>query len=189
MKSSIVKILSDEDKLASYIHELEEDISKTETVDVKLDLVLDNILNMFANFTDRRALKSTNIEAVTNLLKLKSELPMKRIQTKKMILEVLTKKNEMDIKAKTADATSKLAGGASDVLRAIFMKLDEQKIHPKVSDDEILQIECKDIIDVPVNQILANNNDESEVTDIVSLQKTLDIENYESLNVEEEQDA
>ena len=188
MKSSIVKILSDEDKLTSYIHELEDDISKTETVDVKLDLVLDNILNMFSNFTDRRALKSTNIEAVTNLLKLKSELPMKRIQTKKLILDVLTKKNEMDIKAKTADATSKLAGGASDVLRAIFMKLDEQRIHPRVSDEDMLQIECKDIIDVPINQILIEN-DEPEVTDIVSLQKTLDIENYESFNVEEEQDA
>jgi hypothetical protein len=185
VKSSIVKILSDEDRLASYINELEEDISKTEIIDAKLDLVLDNILNMFSNFADRRALKSTNIEAVTNLFKLKSELPMKRIQTKKMILDILTKKNEMDIKAKTADATSKLAGGASDVLRAIFMKLDEQKIHPRVFDDEVLQIECKDIIDVPIDQTIIENED-SEVTDIVSLQKKLDIEDNESLNMEEE---
>lgn len=188
MRSSIVKILSDEDKLASYIQELEEDISKTEIIDAKLDLVLDNILNMFANFTDRRALKSTNIEAVTNLFKLKSELPMKRIQTKKMILDILTKKNELDIKAKSVDATSKLAGDTSDILRAIFMKLDEQQIHPKIFDEDTLQNECKDIIDVPADQTHIEK-EEPEVTDIVSLQKTLDNENFESFNVEEEHDA
>ncbi len=183
MKASIVKILSDDDKLREYIEALESDIENTENVDIKVDLVLDNILKMFSNFTDRRALKSTNIEAITNLLKLKSELPMKRIQTKKLILDVLTKKNELEIKNKTAEATNKLAGGTTDILRAIFMKLDQKQIHPKLIEEDVLKLECKDIIDATIV-----NNEEESSTDIVKLQNKLDIEHYEALNLEEEQD-
>lgn len=191
MKASMIKILSDDDQLREYIASLEDDIEKTELVDTKLDMVLDNILKMFDNFKDRRALKSTNIEAITNMLKLKSDLPMKRIQTKKMIMELMTKKNELELRKRTADATSQLAGGTVDILRAIYMQLDQKQIHPKIVEADVLQLECKDIIDVVAvekkEEVVID--EDPEVTDIVAIQKQLDITDYESIDSEEENNA
>ena len=55
MKQSIIKILSDDDQLNEYINSLENELEKTESVDAQLDLILDNILNLYSNFADRRA--------------------------------------------------------------------------------------------------------------------------------------
>ena len=83
MKQSLVKILSDDEQLSEYISSLESELENTELVDAKLDLILDNILSLYSNFTDRRALRASNISAVTEMLKLKADIPMRRIQTKK----------------------------------------------------------------------------------------------------------
>ena len=100
MKKSLVEILSDNEQLDEYISSLEDELEKTEFVDAQLDVVLNNILNLYSNFADRRALRASNINAITEMLKLKSELPMKRIQAKKMILDILSKKKELEIKEK-----------------------------------------------------------------------------------------
>ena len=89
MKKSIVEILKDDERLTEYIQPLEEDINKTEDADATLDLILNNILHNCDNFSDRRALKSTLIESATDLIKLKTELPMKK---KLKILLPLNKK-------------------------------------------------------------------------------------------------
>lgn len=181
MKQSLAKILSDDEQLDKYIRSLEEELAKTESVDDQVELILNNILNLYSNFTDRRALRASNISAVTEMLKLKSELPMRRIQTKKMILDILSKKRELEIREKGIDANSALAGTASDLLRAIYARLDQRNIHPEI-DADILEYECNDIIDSPksLNDVSKDPESESDlVIDVVKLQQDLDESNLD----------
>ena len=147
MKKSIVEILKDDERLTEYIQSLEEDINKTEDVDATLDLILNNILHNCDNFSDRRALKSTLIESVTDLIKLKTELPMKRVQTKKSILDIMTKKEELEIKKTQANASAAIAGSAVDMLTYLYTTLDNLHIHPMAIEDSVLDAECVNIID------------------------------------------
>lgn len=175
MKQSLAKIMDDEKKLKSYINTLELDIENTKNVDEKIDLVLDNILNMYSNFTDRRSLKASNIEAITNLLKLKSDLPMKRIQSKKLILDMMCKKTELEIKNKSAEASKDLAVSTTDFFKQVFLMLDQNKIHPKLNEEELI-IDCNDIIDVQIEQPKEKDdiNDEVSEINIEEIQKQLD---------------
>jgi len=147
LKKSIVEILKDDERLTEYIQSLEEDINKTEDMDEKLDLILDNVLKNCDDFKDRRALKSTLIESVTELIKLRTELPMKRIQSKKQILDIMTKKEELEIKKAQAKAQATIAGETVDMLTYLYTVLDDLHIHPKHLDESILEAECIDIID------------------------------------------
>lgn len=170
---SIVNIIKDDEQLTSYIESLEEELKKTENIDEQVDMILSNILKLFNNFNDRRALRASNIDAIANLIKLKSEIPMKRIQTKKIILDMLTKKKELEIKEKNANATSNLANTTSDMLKAIYQQLDNNNIHPII--EATLEETCKDIIDTPQleageNEFVENNGNE----DVVKLQKSVD---------------
>ena len=149
MKKSLVKILIDNNQLEKYIKDLEKDINATGEVDSKVELLLDNILKQYSDFNDRRSLSAKNIEAVVELLKLKADLPMKRVQTKKQILDIMTKKDELEIKKKIAKANTEVAESASDVLKLIFNALDQRQIHPTVVDVE-KESEYLDIIDVPL---------------------------------------
>jgi len=149
MKKSLVKILINNNQLENYIKDLEKDINKTSEVDSKVELLLDNILKQYSDFNDRRSLSAKNIEAVVELLKLKADLPMKRVQTKKQILDIMTKKDELEIKKKIAKANTEVAESASDVLKLIFNTLDQRQIHPTVVDVE-KESEYLDIIDVPL---------------------------------------
>lgn len=181
-KSTLVKILEDNSELENYIKSLEDDINNTENIDESLDLIIDNILNMFNNFTDRRSLKATNIEALGTLLKLKAELPFKRIQSKKMILDILTKKNELEIKKSNAVVNRKLANNSSEMLKAIFMQLDQNKIHPIIEDAEIIYSECSDIIDKPLSLGLNDEkNGEINIRDKVNEDATIKINSIASL--------
>jgi len=174
MKQSIIKILSDDDQLNEYINSLENELEKTESIDAQLDLILDNILNLYSNFADRRALRASNISAITEMLKLKSDLPIKRIQAKKMILDVLSKKKELEIKEKNSDTNNQLVGTTANLLNAIFSRLDQNNIHPKI-DDNILDCECSDIIDTPKSLSDTNNLKDDVIINIEKLQKELDI--------------
>ncbi|HCF37569.1 MAG TPA: hypothetical protein DER56_00600 [Thermosipho africanus] len=173
---SIVNIIKDDEQLTSYIESLEEELKKTENIDEQVDMILSNILKLFNNFNDRRALRASNIDAITNLIKLKSEIPMKRIQTKKIILDMLTKKKELEIKEKSANATSNLANTTSDMLKAIYQQLDNNNIHPII--EATLEETCKDIIDTPQLEAgeseFVENNGNEEVIDVVKLQKSVD---------------
>lgn len=149
MKKSLVKILIDNNQLESYIEDLEQDINSTGEVDNKVNLLLNNILNQYSNFNDRRSLSAKNIEAVTELLKLKADLPMKRVNTKKQILDIMTKKDELEVKKKIAKANVDMSENASEMLKLIFNALDQRQIHPVVIDIEN-ESEYLDIIDVPL---------------------------------------
>ncbi len=167
-KSTLTKILENPEELENYIQSLEKDIDNTESIDESLDLIINNILNMYNNFTDRRSLKSSNIEAIGSLLKLKAELPFKRIQTKKTILDMLTKKNEIEIKKSNAASTKQLANNSSDMLRAIFMQLDKNKIHPIIEDVEVVYEECSDIIGKPLEIGLNTSENEEDKKELSS---------------------
>ncbi len=178
MRKSLVELLSDSEQLNEYISSLEDELEKTESVDIQLDIVLNNILSLYSNFADRRALRASNISAITEMFKLKSELPMKRIQAKKMILDILSKKKELEIKEKNSEANNQLAGTAVGVLAAVFNRLDQNNIHPEI-DDNILECECRDIIDTPQSLNDINIFVDDIVADVEKIQEELDIENEE----------
>jgi len=192
MKKSLVKILIDNNQLEKYIKDLEKDINATGEVDSKVELLLTNILKQYSDFNDRRALSARNIEAVTELLKLKADLPMKRVQTKKHILDIMTKKDELEIKKKIVKANTDIAESTSELLKLIFNTLDQRQIHPVVIDVEN-DPEYLDIIDVPLieeetkeekennvkeeeNQVVDLNDEQQQ---ILLLQSTLDNRNME----------
>lgn len=192
MKKSLVKILIDNNQLEKYIKDLEKDIDATGEVDSKVELLLTNILKQYSDFNDRRALSARNIEAVTELLKLKADLPMKRVQTKKHILDIMTKKDELEIKKKIVKANTDIAESTSELLKLIFNTLDQRQIHPVVIDVEN-DPEYLDIIDVPLieeetkeekennvkeeeNQVVDLNDEQQQ---ILLLQSTLDNRNME----------
>jgi len=192
MKKSLVKILIDNNQLEKYIKDLEKDINATGEVYSKVELLLTNILKQYSDFNDRRALSARNIEAVTELLKLKADLPMKRVQTKKHILDIMTKKDELEIKKKIVKANTDIAESTSELLKLIFNTLDQRQIHPVVIDVEN-DPEYLDIIDVPLieeetkeekennvkeeeNQVVDLNDEQQQ---ILLLQSTLDNRNME----------
>ncbi|MFA6621945.1 MAG: hypothetical protein WCV43_06305 [Candidatus Caldatribacteriota bacterium] len=187
-----MKILIDNNQLEKYIKDLEKDINATGEVDSKVELLLTNILKQYSDFNDRRALSARNIEAVTELLKLKADLPMKRVQTKKHILDIMTKKDELEIKKKIVKANTDIAESTSELLKLIFNTLDQRQIHPVVIDVEN-DPEYLDIIDVPLieeetkeekennvkeeeNQVVDLNDEQQQ---ILLLQSTLDNRNME----------
>lgn len=148
MNKTITEILNNDEALSDYVKELEKDIDNTEKTSEQVDEMLSNILNLLDNFKDRRALRGSTMDAVTNLLRLKADLPMNRIKAKNDILKILTKKKEMEIKAQQATATEALAAGVGNSLSSILNRLDNEKIHPRKLTDEEIKTECYTIIDV-----------------------------------------
>ena len=178
-KKSIVDIFKDEEQLSEYILSLEDDIAKSEVVDDKVNELLDNLLYMFNDFNDKRALRASNIEAITNLLKLKADLPMQRVKIKKTALDILTKKKELEIKDKAATAVGNIAMSSGELLRSIYLKLDQYSIHPEIANNEILEAECCEIIEKPkelvaISKISEKEEIDTQVVDIAKLQQTLD---------------
>jgi len=189
MKRLNIDLLKDEEQLNKYIDSLEEELEKTESVDQQVDLILNNILNLFSNFNDRRALRASNIEAITNMLRLKSELPLKRIQTKKAILDILTKKKELEIKEKSCDASYQLAGTAGNLLLAVFNKLDQNNIHPEI-DDHTLEAECHDIIDTQQDVAAITSTSKQKPVEYISVEKLQrELDEEESIVTEDNQNG
>ncbi len=174
-KNSLTEIFEDENKLSEYIQSLEFDIESTSSVDATVDELIENLLKAFDGFKDRRSLRASNIDAMTNLLKFKTELPLQRIRLKKTVLDIMTKKKELEIKEKTANAASQIAENSSHLLRNIFLKLDEQNIHPIIDEAEIIEIECSGILEKPKSL----SESISEEIDVAKLQESLDLEESE----------
>lgn len=146
----MIDILENKDTLNDYIISLENDIDSTKATDEKVDEVLNNILENFDNFKDRRALRASNISAVTELLRLKAELPQKRIQHKKTILDIMAKKEELEIKKQTANAASQIAENSVNITTLLLNSLDINNVQPDVLDVEINE-DCSDVIDTLEN--------------------------------------
>jgi hypothetical protein len=164
LKKSLVQILTDDEKLSEYVQTLEDDIDASYSVDEKVDLILDNILKKFDNFNDFRSLSAQKIESVTELLKLKSELPQKRIQTKKQILDIMSRKKELEIKGKMASATEETSNNANTLIKMLFAQLDNTKIHPIMIDDDKLKLECNNIIDTTLEKVEEPEKIEEPIT-------------------------
>lgn len=173
MNKSLTKILNDNDALNEYISDLEHDIDNTETVDNQLDTILNNILTNYDYFKDRRSLRASNFEALGTLLRLKAELPQKRIQSKRQLLDILTKKEELAIKKQEADASSTIANSTGSIINAIFNNFDINGINPKLVDADVLDDECEAILDKSEEVNTDNKKDIDNVT------KTIDKNNKE----------
>ncbi|HPO11497.1 MAG TPA: hypothetical protein PLM63_02870 [bacterium] len=174
-KTTLFEAINNEEKLEKYINDLELDISASEKVDITISMLVENLLNSFSNFTDRRHLKASNIEALTNLLKLQADLPQQRVKAKKAALDILTKKRELEIKNTAANAVNNIAVNSGELLKAIFLKLDQQNIHPALEENEILEAECSEIIEKP--KMLEESAESSkEEKSILELQTMLDSE-------------
>lgn len=183
---SLSEIFQNDEKLKDYICSLEDDIATSETVDITVDELLTNLINAFDGFKDRRTLRASNIDAITALLKLKSELPLQRVKIKKTALDILTKKKELEIKEKTASAVSNIALNSGELLRSIYLKLDQQSIHPVIDDVDVITAECSEIIEQP-KKLEAFSKVEKEQTkqsndfsDVTKLQMSLDLDSINS---------
>ncbi len=75
------------------------------------------------------------------MLKLQADLPQQRVKAKKAALDILTKKRELEIKNTAANAVNNIAVNSGELLKAIFLKLDQQNIHPALEETEILEAE------------------------------------------------
>lgn len=180
-KITLYDAINDEEKLNCYIKNLENDLASSEKIDSTVSMLINNLLDVFSNFTDKRYLRASNIDAITNLLKFQSELPSQRIKTKKVILDLLTKKKELEIKEKAATAVNNMALNSGELLKSIFLKLDQQNIHPMLEESEILEAECCEIIEQPkLTEDTINELKDVDITkNIENLQTMLDSENIE----------
>ena len=188
LKVSLKNIINDQEALNEYIEALENDIDSTIDVDSTVDTMLKNILDNYDNFKDRRALRASNISAITELLRLKAELPQKRIQHKKTILDIMTKKEELELKRQTATAASQLAENTNNMTALLLNNLDNNNIQPIILDAEISK-ECSSLIDTPEsfeNTLDLNSTDsiidETIITDAESLMTAKEINKIEVIN-------
>ena len=171
--------MQDEEALSLYIEQLENEINESENVDNDVSEVLENVLTSVGRFKDRRYLRSTYVDSIANLLKLKSELPLKRLQAKKTLFDIIAKKKELEIKDKAATAVGNIAMSSGELLRSIYLKLDQYSIHPEIANNEILEAECCEIIEKPkelvaISEISEKEEIDTQVVDIAKLQQTLD---------------
>lgn len=147
MKKKMSEILQDDTALNEYIEELNNKIEIDNNVEDKIDKILNNLLDKakFDNFNNIKYLRSTYIDSVANLLKLKTEIPLKRAQTQKLMIDILSKKKDFDLKEKALKNNEDSTKTITDSLRSLFEYLDKHEINPNVNDN--IMEESKSIID------------------------------------------
>ena len=89
------------------------------------------------------------------MLKLKTEIPLKRAQTQKLLVDILSKKKDLELKEKSLKNNEEGTKTITDSLRSVFEYLDKNDIHPQVDDIDV--IDSKSIVDDETT----NNNSES----------------------------
>lgn len=153
----MAEILQDDSALNEYLEELNEKIEIDNNLEAKIDLILENLLSKtkFDNFNNVKYLRSTYIDSVANLLKLKTEIPLKRAQTQKLLVDILSKKKDLELKEKSLKNSEEGTKTITDSLRSVFEYLDKNDIHPQVDDIDV--IDSKSIVDDETT----NNNSES----------------------------
>ena len=157
MRRKMAEILQDDSALNEYLEELNEKIEIDNNLEAKIDLILENLLSKtkFDNFNNVKYLRSTYIDSVANLLKLKTEIPLKRAQTQKLLVDILSKKKDLELKEKSLKNNEEGTKTITDSLRSVFEYLDKNDIHPQVDDIDV--IDSKSIVDDETT----NNNSES----------------------------
>lgn len=153
----MAEILQDDSALNEYLEELNEKVEIDNNLEAKIDLILENLLSKtkFDNFNNVKYLRSTYIDSVANLLKLKTEIPLKRAQTQKLLVDILSKKKDLELKEKSLKNNEEGTKTITDSLRSVFEYLDKNDIHPQVDDIDV--IDSKSIVDDETT----NNNSES----------------------------
>lgn len=156
------EILQDDTALNEYIEELNNKIEIDNNVEDKIDKILNNLLDKakFDNFNNIKYLRSTYIDSVANLLKLKTEIPLKRAQTQKLMIDILSKKKDFDLKEKALKNNEDSTKTITDSLRSLFEYLDKHEINPNVNDN--IMEESKSIIDTvePITSESEENGEE-----------------------------
>lgn len=147
MSVHISKSMDDQEELNQLINESEIDIDNSKTVDDTVNILIDNIMKVTNGFNDKRTLRASTISALSELLRIKSELPIKRVQAKKMLQDMYTKKIELELKARAVKSTVDLQENTADLLKSIYLKLDQQNIHPNVELTKEFSAACNSIID------------------------------------------
>ncbi len=99
----------------SYIEKIEESINLSEDREKDVGVILANLLDKFKFFTDPRALRSTNISALTELIDCYQSAPVKRAGLYKSIIELIMKKEELEMKKKDREKTEVLTGPSISV--------------------------------------------------------------------------
>ena len=157
MRRKMAEILQDDSALNEYLEELNEKVEIDNNLEAKIDLILENLLSKtkFDNFNNVKYLRSTYIDSVANLLKLKTEIPLKRAQTQKLLVDILSKKKDLELKEKSLKNNEEGTKTITDSLRSVFEYLDKNDIHPQVDDIDV--IDSKSIVDDETT----NNNSES----------------------------
>lgn len=162
MKKKMSEILQDDTALNEYIEELNNKIEIDNNVEDKIDKILNNLLDKakFDNFNNIKYLRSTYIDSVANLLKLKTEIPLKRAQTQKLMIDILSKKKDFDLKEKALKNNEDSTKTITDSLRSLFEYLDKHEINPNVNDN--IMEESKSIIDTsePITSESEENGEE-----------------------------
>lgn len=162
MKKKMSEILQDDVALNEYIEELNNKIEIDNNVEDKIDIILNNLLDKakFDNFNNIKYLRSTYIDSVANLLKLKTEIPLKRAQTQKLMIDILSKKKDFDLKEKALKNNEDSTKTITDSLRSLFEYLDKHEINPNVNDN--IMEESKSIIDTvePITSESEENGEE-----------------------------
>jgi len=121
-------------RLELYLSKIEEDINLVESRDQRVEEVLLNLLIKFHSFQDPRSLKSTNIEALTKLLDLYTNLPVKRAQLRKTIIDTLMKKQDLK---QRRDDTNNLKETVGITMSSILNMIEQSNTcYPSYEDDE-----------------------------------------------------
>jgi hypothetical protein len=141
-------LVEDSSKFDDLLTELIEEIESSDVEDTA-KILLDNLIANFKEFKDIRYIKASNIMALTNLINTISEIPNKKVNTIKNILDLKLKKENLKVKkeeSKNTDALSK----SVEHLGTILDKLDELGINPVIDKEK--KEKASSLIDAAVKE-------------------------------------
>lgn len=130
-----LEMVNDDNKLASYLNLLHEDIDSTDELDYLLKEITNNILNQYKRFNDPRHLRSSNIEAINELIKTRVDIKFKKINSKKVLFDIINKKKELDLKFRNVINENNMVDGIFNI-KELLSSMDKENIHADITIDE-----------------------------------------------------
>ena len=127
-------MVNDDNKLAAYLNVLHEDIDSTDELDYLLKEITNNILNQYKRFNDPRHLRSSNIEAINELIKTRVDIKFKKINSKKVLFDIINKKKELDLKFRNVVNESNMVDGIFNI-KDLLNSMDKENIHADIVID------------------------------------------------------
>lgn len=168
-----LEMVNDDKKLTQYLSLLHDDIDSTDELDFLLKEITNNILNQYKRFNDPRHLKSSNIEAVNELIKTRLDIKVKKINSKKVLFDILNKKKELDLKFRSVVNETNMVNNAFNI-KDLLNSMDNENIHADIvidaSDHEFIGelseglLDTSDVADINSE----NKEDIVETVDIIN---------------------